>query len=203
MTSTARHPAHRARRHFARLALVAALALATGCGGSAGELQPQPQQSSPEAWADDVCSTVATWKGAIEHSQLLLSDPARLSPKLVRHALDFAADATRAFITDLQKLGPPDTEAGQAAEEQLTTLSGQLQEQADVVTGTLEKSSANLQELLAQLSAVTGALSTMVTDASTAVDNIRQLDGADELESAFKDSPTCQKLSSGGSPSGD
>ena len=71
------------------------------------------------------------------------------------------------------------------------------------MTGTLEKSSANLQELLAQLSAVTGALSTMVTDASTAVDTIRQLDGADEQESAVKDSPTCQKLSAGGSSSGD
>jgi len=203
MTSTARHTARRARRHLGRLALVAALALAAGCGGSEGDqAQESPDGASAEAWATDVCTTVSTWKGAIEHSQAMLGDPATLSPKLVRHALDFAADATRAFITDLQKLGPPDTEAGQAAEEQLTTLSDQLQEQADVVTGALEKSSANLQELLAQLSDVSGALSTMVTDTSTAVDNIRQLDGADELESAFKDSPTCQKLTAGGSPGG-
>ncbi len=203
MTSTARHRARRARRNLGRLALVAALALVAGCGSSGGD---QEQQSaggaSAEAWADDVCTTVSTWKDAIEHSQTMLSDPASLSPKLVKHALNFAADATSAFITDLGKLGAPDTEAGQAAEEQLTTLTDQLQEQADVVTRTLDQSSANLQELLAQLSAVSGALSTMVTDASTAVANIRQLDGADELESAFKDSPTCQKLSAGGSPSG-
>jgi hypothetical protein len=38
----------------------------------------------------------------------------------------------------------------------------------------------------------------MVTDTTTAVENIRQLDGADELESAFQDSSACQGLRTGG-----
>jgi hypothetical protein len=197
MTST---PRHQGRRHLARLALVAALTLATGCGGSNAE--QQPQQTATEAWADDVCTSVSDWIASVEHSQAMLGDKANLSPGTVRHALKFVADATSAFVTDLKEIGPPDTEAGQAAEQQLSTLSGQLQEQADVVTRTLDQSSGNLQELLAQLSAVSEALSTMVADTTKAVDDIRQLDGAAELESAFQDSPTCQQLRASDGPSG-
>ena len=69
------------------------------------------------------------------------------------------------------------------------------------MTRTLNQPSANLQELLAQVSTVSGALSTMVTDSVTAVENIRQLDGADELESAFQDSQTCQELRASDGPS--
>jgi hypothetical protein len=54
--------------------------------------------------------------------------------------------------------------------------------------------------VLAQVSTVTQALSTMVNNAVTAVENIRQLDGADELESAFQDSQTCQELRASDSP---
>ena len=196
MTSTARHPVHGGRRHLAHLGLIAVLALATGCGGSESD-----QQSATEAWADDVCSTVSDWKGAVEDAQTTLSDPASLSADDVRGALDSVSTATTAFVNNLQDIGPPDTEAGEQAGAQLSTLSDQLQEQADVVTRTLNQPSANLQELLAQVSTVTKALSTMVTDSVTAVENIRQLDGADELERAFQDSQTCQELRPSDGPS--
>jgi type I site-specific restriction endonuclease len=180
--------------HLAQLGLVAVLALATGCGGSDGD-----QQTAAEVWADDVCSTVSDWKGAVEDAQTTLRDPANLSANDVRDALDSVATATSAFVADLQDIGPPGTAAGDAAQEQLSSLSDQLQQQADVVARTLNQPSENLQELLAQASAVSGALSTMVTDAVTTVENIRQLDGADELESAFQDSPSCQELRAGDS----
>jgi uncharacterized phage infection (PIP) family protein YhgE len=174
------------------------LALAAGCGGSDGD-QSQPQPSAAEAWADEVCSTVATWKDAVQHSKAMLSDAANLSANDARHALESAAQATRTFITDLEGIGPPDTEAGQAAAEELSTLAGQLEEQAAVVTRALD-SSDTLPQLLSEVSTVSRAFSTMVTDATTAVENIRGLDGAAELESAFQDSPTCQRLSDGSSP---
>jgi type I site-specific restriction endonuclease len=197
MPSTARHPVGRGRRNLAHLGVIAVLALATGCGGSESD-----QQSATEAWADDVCSTVSDWKGAVEDAQTTLSDPANLSANDIQAALESVSTATTAFVDDLQDIGPPDTEAGEQAGAQLSTLSDQLQEQADVVTRTLNQTSANLQELLAQVSTATKALSTMVTDSVTAVENIRQLDGAEELESAFQDSQTCQDLRATTSPSG-
>lgn len=201
MTSTIRQQGRRGRRQLARLALVGALALTTGCGGSSDGEQ-QPQQTATEAWADDVCSSVSNWIVSVEHSQAMLGDKSNLTAGNVRHALKFVADATSAFVADLKDIGPPDTEAGQAAAQQLSTLSDELQKQSDVVTSALDQSSGNLQELLAQLSAVSGALSTMVADTTKSVNDIRQLDGAAELESAFQDSPTCQQLRAGGGSGG-
>ena len=176
--------------------LIAVLALAAaGCGGSEAD-----QQSATEAWADDVCSTVADWTGAVQDAQTTLNDPANLSANDVRGALENVSTATTAFVSDLKEIGPPDTEAGEAAGAQLSTLADQLQQQADVVTRALEQPSANLQELLAKVSTVSGALSEMVNNAVTAIENIRQLDGADELESAFQDSQTCQELRPGDNP---
>ncbi|HET8959475.1 hypothetical protein [Nocardioides sp.] len=194
MTSTALHPVHVARGHLARLVVLAVLALAAGCGGSEGEQQQaEPEPTAAEAWADEVCSTVTTWQAAVAHSRAMLKDAANLSANDARHALTFAADATRTFIADLKDTGAPDTEAGQAAAEQLSTLSDQLQEQAEVVARAAE-SSNTLPEMLDSVSAVSQAFSTMVTDTTTAVENIRGLDGAAELESAFADSTTCQQL---------
>lgn len=202
MTSTTRRRVRGRRRHLARLALVAVLALATGCGGTDDEQQQQPQQSAAEAWADDVCSSVSTWQDAVAQSRSVLGDPADLSADDVRQALEGAATATSTLVADLEQIGPPDTEAGKAAAAELSTLSDQLRQQADLVTRALDRSSGDLQELLAQLSAVSGALSTMATDAATAIDNLSRLDGAEELQSAFRTSPTCQQLGAGASPSG-
>jgi len=193
MASTAVHPFQTGRRALAGLGSVAVLALATACGGSDAE-----PQSAAEVWADDVCSSVSDWKGAVEGAQATLSDPGNLSANDVKAALRSVSTATSAFVADLKGMGPPDTEAGQAAQDELSTLSGRLQQQADVVTQALNESSDNLQELLAQVSTVSGAVSRMVSESVAAVDNIRQLDGADELESAFQDSSTCQDLGAGG-----
>ena len=52
-----------------------------------------------------------------------------------------------------------------------------------------------------QVSTVTGAIAAMLTDVSTAIDNLRQLQGADELEQAFQDASTCQELRASTTPS--
>jgi hypothetical protein len=62
----------------------------------------------------------------------------------------------------------------------------------------VEESADNLQALLAQVSTVTGAVSEMIDDSVATVESISRLDGADELESAFEESSTCQELGAGG-----
>ena len=199
MTRTPRQSARGGGRHLVPIVLTAVLVMGTGCSGSDGE----NQQSAAEAWADDVCASVSDWTGAIQDAQATLRDPANLSANDVEGTLDSVSTATSAFVSDLQNFGPPDTDAGQAAQAQLSTLSEQLQEQADIVTRALDQASGgSLQEQLAQVSAVSGALSTMVSDSVAAVQNIRELDGAEELERAFQDSATCQELRPNGNPDG-
>ena len=51
-------------------------------------------------------------------------------------------------------------------------------------------------QLASAVSTVSGALSTMLTAAQTTVTQLGQIDGADELKTAFEDAESCQELKS-------
>ena len=192
--------------------VVAALLLATAaCGGSPSSNSSDgtdgsdgsegSQQSQAMTWAEDVCSAASDWKDAINSALTTLSDKANLSANGVRDAVDTVAAATDSLVADLTSLGTPDTTAGDQAQAQLTTLATQLQQQKDTITSATSQSATTARDLLTQVSTVTGALATMLDDVTTTVDDIRQLDGADELENAFQDAPTCQQLQASASAS--
>jgi hypothetical protein len=183
--------------------LVATLAVgAVGCADSGDDQDDQEDQpTSAEAWASDVCSSALEWRGATEDAQAALSDTGNLSADTISEAVDDLAAATATLISELADLGPPDTDAGDEAAAELSSLADQLQEQEVAISAATE-SPQGAQDLLSQVSIVTGAIATVLADISTAVDNIRGLDGAQELENAFKDSSTCQELGAGASPSG-
>lgn len=189
--------AHR-RTVAATAALLLTLATTSACNDSADQ---EDEQSATEAWAGQVCSTAGDWLAAISDAQATLTDTANLSADSLRGAFDGVVDATDALITELGDLGPPDTEAGDEAADQLSTLSGQLDEQRTAISAATEQSAGSMQDLLSQVSTVTGAIAAMLTDVSTAVDNLGGLDGADELEKAFQDSSACQELRASASPS--
>ena len=192
--------------------VVAILLLATAaCGGSpssnssdgseGSEGTEGSQQSQAMTWAEDVCSAASDWKNAINTAMTTLSDKANLSANGVRDAVDTVAAATDSLVADLTSLGVPDTTAGNEAQAQLTTLATQLQQQKDTITSATSQSPTSARDLLTQVSTVTGALATMLDDVTTTVDDIGQLDGAEELESAFQDAPACQQLQTSASAS--
>ena len=189
--------AHR-RTVAATAALLLTLATTSACNDSADQ---EDEPSATETWAGQVCSTAGDWLAAISDAQVTLTDTANLSADSLRGAFDGVVDATDALITELGDLGPPDTEAGDEAADQLSTLSGQLDEQRTAISAATEQSAGSVQDLLSQVSTVTGAIAAMLTDVSTTVDNLRALDGADELEKAFQDSSACQELRASASPS--
>lgn len=183
---------------MAGAALLAIMAVTSACNDSADS---QDQQSATEAWAGDVCSTAGNWLDAITDAQAALTDTANLSAETLRGAFDGVVTATDALITDLGDLGPPDTEAGDEAAAQVSTLSDQLDEQRAAISAAMDQDGGSVQGLLSQVSTVTGAIAAMLTDVSTAIDNLRQLQGADELEQAFQDASTCQELRASTTPS--
>lgn len=189
------------RRHGALLtcaALLATLTLTSACGDSGDNNQP----SSTEAWAGRVCATASNWLGAVSDAQATLTDTTNLSADSLRGAFDDVAGATETLVTNLGKLGTPDTKAGDEAQAQLSSLSDQLKQQQGVISGATAQAAGSVQGLLSQVSTVSGAIATMLTAVSTTIDNIRQLDGAAELEKAFQDAQACQELRASASPSG-
>jgi hypothetical protein len=174
-----------------RLCVVATFAMVVAaCGDSDGD----GQGSETEAWADNVCSAAGEWTDAVDEARATLSDTSGLSADDIEGAIGEVADATESFVADLRNVGSPDIEAGDEAQRQLSMLSDELQSQADVIEQAISEGSASLDELLASVSSVTGALSAMIGDAQATIDDLRKLDGAEELESAFASSPSCQDL---------
>jgi hypothetical protein len=189
---------------LAGVALLGALAgSAAGCDDSADDSSDdqEPQQSAAEAWADQLCSAGVDWRTAINDAQVTLTDVSSLSADAARDAVDDVATATTTFIEELGQMGPPDTEAGDAAAAQLSALSDGLEEQQAVISDARDQAADSPQALLAQVSTVTGAIAAMLADISSSVDDISQLDGAQELRSAFQASSACQELRASASPS--
>ena len=130
-----------------------------------------------------------------------MQDEANLSANQVRDVVDSVSAATDSLVADLKGLGPPDTTAGDQAQAQLSTLAGQLRQQQDTIASATEEPSTTMRDLLGKVSTLTRTIATMLADITTAVEHIRQLDGAEELTSAFQDSETCRQLAAGASPS--
>lgn len=195
MTTTSPH-----RRPVALLACVAFTAVLTAACGSSGDDADQPTKT--EAWASSVCATASNWLDAVGDARATLTDTTNLDADALRGAFDDLAGATETLVTNLGKLGTPDTEAGDEAQAQLSSLSGRLEEQRGVIADATDQAAGSVQGLLAQVSTVTTAIATMLTDISTTVDGIRGLQGADELEKAFQDAPACQELAASASASG-
>jgi hypothetical protein len=194
--TTANGPRRQRAAFLAAGALLATLVL-SACGDSDDE----DQASSPETWAGQVCSTASNWLDAVSDAQATLTDTSNLNADALRGAFDDIAGATETLVTNLGKLGAPDTEAGDEAQAQLSSLSDQLQQQRSAISTATDQATSSVQGLLAQVSTVTAAVATMLSDIGTTIDNIRQLQGADELEKAFQDASSCQELRASASPS--
>ena len=102
-----------------RLAICAVLSalalLVAGCGGS--------NQTKAEAWADDVCSSVNTWADTVQQSKATLTDTGNLTVSSAKGALTDVEDATKTLADDLRNLGPPETDASNQAQQQITQRS--------------------------------------------------------------------------------
>lgn len=170
-----------------------AVAFATGCGGDSGG----GSGSSATQWADDVCSSIATWTGSISTAADSLRD-GNLTEDKLRTAVEDIKSATNDFADEVQALGPPDTDAGEQAQESLEALADDLEENTAKIDKALENASSP-SEAVAALTIVTGALSTMGSRLSATFTELERLDAGGELEDAFKDAESCDELTSGSS----
>lgn len=188
----------RPRRFRHRLGV---LALTVGLAGAAAGCQDSgdgesTDETAAQTWASDVCSALGDWTTTLDDARASLANPPDLSVNDIRQSVDEVGSATSTLVSDLDALSPPDTEAGDAAEERLSSLTDELEEQADNVRETTDEEAATLDERLAQASTVSGAAAEMVAEVKSAVADLRDLDGAQELRDAFQGATTCQELDS-------
>lgn len=171
------------------VAVVAALALAAGCGGG-------DDASAAEQWASSACSAVNTWTSSIESiGDTLKEDPTKEG---VDKAYDDLMSSTQTLVDDLKGLGPPETEAGQAAEDAINSLADDLDRSLEEMKTAIDDTSG-ASGVLSAISVVSGNLATMGDDVTSTVDSLEQLEGGQELKDAFDNAESCADLRSSGS----
>lgn len=171
--------------------VVALPVLAAGCGGS-DDSGSEP--TAAESWAADVCSTVGSWTTTVADARSTLSAPAQLSVDEIESTFAEVRSATSTLVGELGDLSAPDTEAGDEAEKRIESLSEEMQKQADIVEEASSDQPQGVGERLTRVSTVSGAVAQMVSEAQSAIADIRALDGAKELEDAFSSTTSCQDL---------
>jgi membrane-bound lytic murein transglycosylase B len=178
------------RRRIPYVAAVAAAAFAlaaAGCGSSSSN-----DTTSAETWANGVCSAFSTWETSMKGLQTTVT-AGGLSKDSLDTAASDAKDATQTLAKSLKKLGKPDTQAGQQAQDDMNQLSDQLNTSAKTIDDAT-KNASGAAGVLTAISTISATLVTMGKNVSTAVTSLQKLDPKGELESAFKSASSCKTL---------
>jgi hypothetical protein len=167
-------------RFFALSICLAALAaVLASCGG---EDEPPAQ-----AWADDVCTRINTW------GQELRDIATGGSVAEIQQALDQAVTATDDLVTDLQEIGPPETESGAEAKAAVDELAGSTKERVDRVRAEAEDAEGS-SDLLQLAASVATELDAAQQEARATFDQVSDLDPSGELREGIESSEACDEL---------
>jgi hypothetical protein len=175
-----------------RLAAIIVLALvAAGCGGGGGS------SAEEEAWATDVCASIASWRTQVE---TIATDAAEAitKPGATRDTLESAIndglDATKTLLEDLRDAVPPDTSEGDEAKAAVDAFLDEVSAANDEVETALADlpDAAGLAQIVAALSGLATNLQTTVESGRTLVTELTDLGGA--MKDAFENADSCQEL---------
>lgn len=164
--------------------LLSVVLVLAACGGDDGG-------GASEEYANDVCSSLSTWVTDVQATTKSLTDAGLATDREdIETAVKDVGDTTDTLVADLKALGPPETEDGQAAKEELDTLGTELQTQVEAVQQAVDSGGG--------VAAIAATVLTAVSNASHAVQStftkLRELDPAGELQDAFDNADECKSL---------
>ena len=166
--------------------------LAAGCGGGGGG--GSSSTKSPEEWADGVCSAINTWSDSLRSASESVTG-GNLSENSLKQAASDLQDSTAQLKDDLHNVGKPDLESGDKAKEDVDTLSSNISAGVDKIDGAL-KDVQNGGGIVNAVTTVTSTITTMGTQVQTTFNELKSLDPAGELKSAFENASSCKNVTS-------
>ena len=150
-------------------------------------------ETASEKWAGDVCGAVATWEESISTIATDFSDG--ISRDVVSEKVAEAGDATKELVDQLKDAGAPGTEAGDEARSAIEQLADDVESTVDTIKGEVEAlPGSGVEGLATGVAEIRTELTELVAEGRTTLDQIRQLDPADELMEAIESNETCQGL---------
>jgi hypothetical protein len=178
------------KRFGAALILTTVLAFAAaGCGGS--------EPSASEEWAGDVCSAVGDWQDQIEQSAADIREqvqsPGADTLAAIQSEIEEGVDASKDLADELRSLEPPDTDAGEQAQQEIESLADQVETAVDKTKETIDNlpENASLTEVAQAVAPLLPALQGLVTNTSTTLTSVQER--GSELKEAFDKADSCER----------
>ena len=187
--------------------IVAGIVAVTGVVALVGRDDNKGQTVSAGDWADDVCGSVAVWRGEIElvvdsirnpeaGGSLGAEEPQSETPQgrtaLIRDGLERTVRATATMITGIDNAGVPDTPQGEQATNAISGWADATRNDLEDAQDSLDQEADTLADAIAQLTDAARAITGAVTSGVKAVADVARTDP--ELAAALRDSSTCQQL---------
>lgn len=178
------------KRFGAALILTTVLAFAAaGCGGS--------EPSASEEWAGDVCSAVGDWQDQIEQSAADIREqvqsPGADTLAAIQSEIEEGVDASKDLADELRSLEPPDTDAGEQAQQEIESLADQVETAVDKTKETIDNlpENASLTEVAQAVAPLLPALQGLVTNTSATLTSVQER--GSELKEAFDKADSCER----------
>jgi hypothetical protein len=175
-------------RLLALAAVLLSLGLvAAGCGDDSDEA------SSVDEWADEFCTIVQDWTDELDRIGEDLGDVSELSSDAIEQAADDADAATQDFVDQVRDLGGPDTESGDAVEQELEELGDTVDAEREEIRQAVEDAEG-LGGFAEAVGEVGSSLAAMASALEEALRSIDDADPGGEIRTAFEQSEACDEV---------
>ena len=186
------------RRSWLIAAIVLGIAAIAGVALALRVTQDGGGQLSPTAWADSVCTSLATWRSSI--TSLADVSGEQLTPETLGSRLDDASNATSQLAGELGELSAPDLEAGDRLKQDLDAATADLEASFEALREGAENASAadSPAAFLQALAALAPRFQALLDTISRTIRELRNANVTEsakvELRQAFADAGSCQQL---------
>jgi hypothetical protein len=172
-----------------------------------GNRDSRDETVSAGEWAQNVCGSVAVWRGQLETIVDDIRDPSAFNAAVgeepqsetpqgrtgfIRKGLERTVQAAETLVEGVDNAGVPDTSEGQAAARQLDDWANEASDELEEANDSLDDEADSIDESIEQLSNAAGAIRSVLASGLDTVAEIARLDP--ELAAALEASSTCQQL---------
>ncbi len=171
---------------IAAASLVAVLSVAAaGCGGD--------DQSGAEQWADSVCTDLNTWADSMTTAITgVMSQGLSVTSSDLRAAANQAQSATTRLVDDLREIGPPDTDSGEQAQQQLQQLGDSIEQHANKTRDLVQGASGSGAGIVATARSVLVEIGAAADQVKSALTSLQQAGG--DIRDGIQASDACSQL---------
>jgi len=185
------------------IAAVVGVVLVLAVTALIGNRDSRDETVSAGEWAQNVCGSVAVWRGQLETIVDDLRDPSAFNSAageepqsetpqgrtgFIRKGLERTVQAADVLVEGIDNAGVPDTAQGEEAADQVAEWANSASDDLEEAQDSLDDEADTLEEAIEQLTGAAGAIGSVLASGVRTVTEVVQLDP--ELGSALQASRT-------------